>query len=720
MAPHALDSLVVGLGSYQQEESEEGLHGTHDGGNAHAGDIRDVLAQEVYRTPRDIAAKLLPDISTLDAVCKFAADNENAERPQKVERTCFVRGIANAARESGFETAIDRLVPLILQLLGDHDAAIRVALAEQLAPLAEFFAAQGDGYSEVLGLLQVTAELLADDDDEVVDAAEAALAGVARHLRPSDLESDVGSVVDVLVDHQDEEKRMAAARVVARLCVPPSPIFDANQAAKTAVPSLEVLSKDEAFRVRKCVALAIPAVAEAVGQVHAGGVLAPLFAKLAQDEFWAVRQATATALPHVAMSLPDSTRAAALSPLAEALLRDENVGVASSARMSLGTLLAQIGVEAPETLLISYAKMSEGGGEGAPTTSSDLQLACAESFAGVVGSMGISQWHMLRESHARLCASVQWKVRRACARSLGAVAAHIGEAQADECVCPVLETMLADVAEVKHAAMASFADVLSALSPARAVDMLAAHLHGLAVAPLAPTEACANWRARASLASRLGVLAGVAARPGLTAERARDVVRHSVLPASLALVTDPVAAVRDAATTASGDWANALAVFDAQSAQENAGGLASTRRPAQLKGLPKGSYGGGAFEHGGDEHADDSAGGSSNGMLMTAIRALQEFATSSSYLRRLTYVAACASMVRAGGAAGHAVRESMHPLLLTLADDPVANVRLMLAHALARSDELMPDMRYVLGVLASDADRGVREEARRAMAITTM
>ena len=72
------------------------------------------------------------------------------------------------------------------------------------------------------------------------------------------------------------ESSAAAARVVARLCAPPSPTFDANQAAKTAVPSLEVLSKDEAFRVRKCVALAIPAVAEAVGQVHAGGVLAPL------------------------------------------------------------------------------------------------------------------------------------------------------------------------------------------------------------------------------------------------------------------------------------------------------------------------------------------------------------------------------------------------------------------------------------------------------------
>lgn len=649
----------------------------------------------------------------LDAVVQYAGGSGGAGASANVERVCFVRGIANAARDAGFDAAIERLVPLILQLMADSDAAIRAALAEQLPELASFFVGHAEGYTEVLGLLQVTAELLADEDEEVLGSAEVALVGIARHLDLEDVDNDVNSVLEVLASHEEEEKRMAAARAVSRLCASPA-VLDARRAASHATPMLISLADDPAFRVRKCVALAVPSVATAAGEAHASGVLAPLITKLGQDSFWAVRQAVAEALPLMADVLPDSTRAPVLAPLAAALIGDENPSVEMSAKQSLGKLLARLGEDSPPALLHAFAAL------GADSGVADVQLACAESLADVVRSAPTLYWPLLRESHGKLCASVRWNVRRAIARSLACLAACVGEADADACVAPALEAMLADVTEVQRAAVEVFADTLAALSGQRALELLAEHLPALAAAPTRPADVCVSWRSRASLANRIGVLASLGARAGVSPSAALAVVRTVVLPASLALVTDPVAAVRDAAASAAGDWANALAVVDACACGGRSGGGGGGSAVAQRRGLPA-TY---RDERSADVEGGEEGSGDGGGLLDSAVSALQAFALSPKHVPRATYAALCASMARAGGAAGEAVRRTMLPLMLELAEDPVPNVRLAVAHALWGSgdddgiegDEVaplgaLPDARFVLGNLAGDIDGGVREAA---------
>ncbi|CAK6447802.1 unnamed protein product [Pipistrellus nathusii] len=181
----------------------------------------------------------------------------------------------------------------------------------------------------------------------------------------------------------------------------------------------------------------------------------------------------------------------------------------------------------PQALLDQYLSMTDPS--RAQTVDTEIAKHCAYSLPGVALTLGRQNWHCLRETYETLASDMQWKVRRTLAFSIHELAVILGDQLTAIDLVPIFNGFLKDLDEVRIGVLKHLHDFLKLLH----IDKRREYLYQLQ--EFLVTDNSRNWRFRAELAEQLILL--------LELYNARDVYDY-LRPIALNLCADKVSSVR--------------------------------------------------------------------------------------------------------------------------------------------------------------------------------
>lgn len=181
----------------------------------------------------------------------------------------------------------------------------------------------------------------------------------------------------------------------------------------------------------------------------------------------------------------------------------------------------------PQDLLDQYLSMTDPS--RAQTVDTEIAKHCAYSLPGVALTLGRQNWHCLRETYETLASDMQWKVRRTLAFSIHELAVILGDQLTAADLVPIFNGFLKDLDEVRIGILKHLHDFLKLLH----IDKRREYLYQLQ--EFLVTDNSRNWRFRAELAEQLILL--------LELYSPRDVYDY-LRPIALNLCADKVSSVR--------------------------------------------------------------------------------------------------------------------------------------------------------------------------------
>ncbi|XP_060056671.1 serine/threonine-protein phosphatase 4 regulatory subunit 1 isoform X1 [Erinaceus europaeus] len=181
----------------------------------------------------------------------------------------------------------------------------------------------------------------------------------------------------------------------------------------------------------------------------------------------------------------------------------------------------------PQALLDQYLSMTDPS--RAQTVDTEIAKHCAYSLPGVALTLGRQNWHCLRETYETLASDMQWKVRRTLAFSIHELAIILGDQLTAADLVPIFNGFLKDLDEVRIGVLKHLHDFLKLLH----IDKRREYLYQLQ--EFLVTDNSRNWRFRAELAEQLILL--------LELYGPRDVYDY-LRPIALSLCADKVSSVR--------------------------------------------------------------------------------------------------------------------------------------------------------------------------------
>ncbi|XP_018429729.1 PREDICTED: serine/threonine-protein phosphatase 4 regulatory subunit 1-like [Nanorana parkeri] len=149
----------------------------------------------------------------------------------------------------------------------------------------------------------------------------------------------------------------------------------------------------------------------------------------------------------------------------------------------------------PQLLLDQYLSMTDP--VRAQTVDTEITKHCAYSLPGVALTLGRQNWHFLKDTYETLAADVQWKVRRTLAFSIHELAVILGDKLTAADLVPIFNGFLKDLDEVRIGVLKHLYDFLKLLH----ADMRREYLYQLQ--EFLTTDNIRNWRFRYELAEQL-------------------------------------------------------------------------------------------------------------------------------------------------------------------------------------------------------------------------
>ncbi|KAB0378331.1 hypothetical protein FD755_009909 [Muntiacus reevesi] len=146
----------------------------------------------------------------------------------------------------------------------------------------------------------------------------------------------------------------------------------------------------------------------------------------------------------------------------------------------------------PQALLDQYLSMTDPS--RAQTVDTEIAKHCAYSLPGVALTLGRQNWHCLRETYETLASDMQWKVRRTLAFSIHELAVILGDQLTAADLVPIFNGFLKDLDEVRIGVLKHLHDFLKLLH----IDKRREYLYQLQ--EFLVTDNSRNWRFRAELA----------------------------------------------------------------------------------------------------------------------------------------------------------------------------------------------------------------------------
>ncbi|XP_036100213.1 serine/threonine-protein phosphatase 4 regulatory subunit 1-like isoform X2 [Molossus molossus] len=149
----------------------------------------------------------------------------------------------------------------------------------------------------------------------------------------------------------------------------------------------------------------------------------------------------------------------------------------------------------PQPLLDEYVSMTDPA--RAQTVDNDIAKHCAYSLPGVALTLGRQNWHCLKDTYATLASDGQWKVRRTLAFSIHELAVILGDQLTAADLVPIFNGFLKDLDEVRIGILKHLYDFLKLLHE----DKRREYLYQLQ--EFVVTDNSRNWRFRYELAEQL-------------------------------------------------------------------------------------------------------------------------------------------------------------------------------------------------------------------------
>uniref|UniRef100_G3TLM5 WW-binding domain-containing protein n=1 Tax=Loxodonta africana TaxID=9785 RepID=G3TLM5_LOXAF len=149
----------------------------------------------------------------------------------------------------------------------------------------------------------------------------------------------------------------------------------------------------------------------------------------------------------------------------------------------------------PQPLLDQYVSMTDPA--RAQTVDTDIAKHCAYSLPGVALALGRQNWHCLKDTYETLASDVQWKVRRTLAFSIHELAVILGDQLTAADLVPIFNGFLKDLDEVRIGVLKHLYDFLKLLH----ADKRREYLYQLQ--EFVVTDNNRNWRFRYELAEQL-------------------------------------------------------------------------------------------------------------------------------------------------------------------------------------------------------------------------
>uniref|UniRef100_A0A7S2RQB2 Uncharacterized protein n=1 Tax=Mucochytrium quahogii TaxID=96639 RepID=A0A7S2RQB2_9STRA len=450
-----------------------------------------------------------PDLDDVDRVVRYATC------AVQLQRLVHVRMLSDTARKTGFETAKQRLFPLVESISLDQESIIRENLASELGSLCEFCADQTstEAYNVMIRvLLPVFRRLVMDRTPVVRESASVNLIQVATYIKEDDLMEHVLSIVLELAHSEEEDDENTAFRITAAgLLNGLAKRFGPDLCQQFVIPEMISLSEDEEYKVRRAVALSMDKIFCVARNCKER--LLPAFIRLAGDPVWGVRKACADSLALVAEQLDEETRAKELVQLSNDFATDPSKWVRSALSQRLGRFIASLPADkVPDILVQRFIDMANiehdkecwinlgtpsrtsatvrGGNKrlslgtrASPDISStspkgfinNILYCCAFNLPAVVLKLGPERWEELRPTFHTLIHCEHVLVRKTLAYSLHEIAKILGPEVTERHVLIVAETILNDVDEVKFGfvqSLVSFFAVLSEPNRAQHINIL--------------------------------------------------------------------------------------------------------------------------------------------------------------------------------------------------------------------------------------------------------
>ncbi|XP_032951151.1 serine/threonine-protein phosphatase 4 regulatory subunit 1 isoform X2 [Rhinolophus ferrumequinum] len=149
----------------------------------------------------------------------------------------------------------------------------------------------------------------------------------------------------------------------------------------------------------------------------------------------------------------------------------------------------------PQPLLDEYVSMTDPA--RAQTVDTDIAKHCAYSLPGVALTLGRQNWHCLKDTYEALASDMQWKVRRTLAFSIHELAVILGDQLTAADLVPIFNGFLKDLDEVRIGVLKHLYDFLKLLHE----DKRREYLYQLQ--EFVVTDNSRNWRFRYELAEQL-------------------------------------------------------------------------------------------------------------------------------------------------------------------------------------------------------------------------
>ncbi|XP_026553230.1 serine/threonine-protein phosphatase 4 regulatory subunit 1-like isoform X1 [Pseudonaja textilis] len=149
----------------------------------------------------------------------------------------------------------------------------------------------------------------------------------------------------------------------------------------------------------------------------------------------------------------------------------------------------------PQPLLEQYLSMTDPA--RAQTVDTEIAKHCAYSLPGVALTLGRQNWHCLKDTYETLASDVQWKVRRTLAFSIHELAVILGDQLTAADLVPIFNGFLKDLDEVRIGILKHLYDFLKLLHAEKRREYL------YQLQEFVVTDNSRNWRFRYELAEQL-------------------------------------------------------------------------------------------------------------------------------------------------------------------------------------------------------------------------
>ena len=534
--------------------------------------------------------------------------------------------------------------------------------------------------------IDLIAELAEDDDDDVRRSVAEQLDRFAACVgRLSERLDHVCAIkllgVTFMLIEDDREEVVSAAE---QTCGAVASLLSPEKQRSLLLPTLKSFSESDEEEIRMSAAKVLGRLAAVVGVEMTKSDLLPSLLNLASDAEYRVREAVASALSDTFEILDANDTLESTLPTFARLSRDSVWAVRATCAKHVVQLVRAVPTDrmldvASETFeplandvsfKVRTAALEQLGQlifalssvevptifvdyftsmAESSTSSSALQETCAYNLPGVVLSLTSARWTELRPAFRLLAASLNWRVRRTLGCSLHEIATIIGRDNAEKDLLPVLESFLEDTDEVKIGVIEHLSEIFAVIGSASRLSLIRL----LSTFESEDAEKIGNWRIRFALAKQIlpvaELLSGAA-----TAE--------FIVPILLAYLDDTAAVVREKTVEIAG-----RVLFNAA---------------RELSWYSE--------------------------TIVNAMSSIKLLATSHRWSDRRAYINICLALARE--VEQRFVVDELLPLLVMLAEDSVAAVRVALSHFLTEVLRLdptyisLPDISAATIILKADSD----------------